>query len=101
MLAIAQAKNNAVNTAEDSVSPQRYVPHLAKQGQAQQQMRIDSASKRAAEDIVKLTKLQNGKAMTGSGLQSSKQRGRPSYAGGAADPSNFTGLYSNNDLTSA
>ena len=43
MIAIAQAQNNAVNTAEDSVSPNRVVPHLAKAGLAKQhqQMRID------------------------------------------------------------
>ena len=70
MIAIAQ--NNAVNTAEDSKSPQRPVPKLVAQGGNQhRQMRIDSAS-RGNNEIMKLMKASTGVTKNTSGIHSSK-----------------------------
>ena len=84
MIAIQQAKNNAMNTAEDSVSPIRPGQVTLQKGQTShsigQQPRIESAKRinNKGEDGVKLIKVQPNGAKTVKGVGPQiKNRTRP------------------------
>ena len=90
VLSIAQAKNNALNTTEDSLSPHRapgVISHSKGQIHIIEQSLLRPTS--LPEEIMKLMKVQTGISRGNMG-QTQKNRARPQY--GLVD-SNFTGLY--------